>query len=348
MPAASSKGSPSVPAHSVGGITARWSNPQFDYSCLAVTEQHDESSKVILLDGDAWRAIAIGTTGAQTARLAMTCRNTARELLGSAAQELWLKLLRHDFKGDADAAVSILGEAASYLSAFSLYSAIASVRASLQSSYAVTQGNIARPPHINGAAPDAIVVPNHPQLLDTGCGAAHAVHVAAGPELHHHIETLLNQKPQGFDIGSAVTCPGFRTGSRVIIFVISPLSLMPNATRTELLTRSYRNAFSAIREANAPTAALAAIATGVGGISPTQAGNVCAREALVHLALGGGACTTVCFDRAGTDGFQKERSSVLDSPLAVSKGAEQPAADIDVDPTNVLMGLLQQMQQRQG
>lgn len=338
---ATSSGPPAAKA--APAAAHRRSTQLFDYSKLENRGHVGDDSKACLLDGDLWRAIGIASQGSNSARLALTCHDCARELLGTPAEGLWLNLLRQDFKGDAEAAAALLGFRGDRPSSLALYSEMARVHKHMaMGGYSVAMGNIARPPHMNGAPPAALVVPNHPQLLDTGMGAAHAVHEAAGPELSNHIEMLLSQRPQGYDIGSVVTCPGFRTGSKVIIFVISPLAMMSQAVRLELLTRSYRNAFAAIREASAQTAALAAIATGVGGISPAQAGKVCAREAFAHLAAGGGTCATICFDRGGTEGFANERTSVLNSPLAAS-GNERPPENIDVDPTNVLMGLFQHM-----
>lgn len=275
------------------------------------------------------RVVASALPGRDVLSLGLTSAGVARELLN--AKAVWVAALRQDYDGDEESATSLCGEGKV---ARELYLAASRALGAFRRGYRVVQGDISRPPPIDGKPAEALVVPNHPQLLDVGFGAAHAVHRAAGPALVNHIQGLLEQKPHGFDIGSAVTCPGFATGRRAIIFVISPPQFMSAAARSELLERSYDSAFAAIRHSGAESAALAAIATGLGGASASAAGAACARGALAHMAAGGGPCMAVCFDPNAVDAFEQARQAVLHKPFPPAR--QMQSERIEVDPNQVL------------
>eukprot|EP00450_Noctiluca_scintillans_P012731 CAMPEP_0194493320 /NCGR_PEP_ID=MMETSP0253-20130528/11577_1 /TAXON_ID=2966 /ORGANISM="Noctiluca scintillans" /LENGTH=283 /DNA_ID=CAMNT_0039334291 /DNA_START=44 /DNA_END=896 /DNA_ORIENTATION=- len=232
--------------------------------------------------GDVARTVARLLTGSDIVRFAVSNSVMATELLES--KGVWIDMLRRDYGGDPNMAAALCGVDRGPRRQ---YKSVARALQTFGRDYQVARGDIARPPPIHGAQPEALVVPSHPQLLDVGVGAAHAVHVVAGEGLTWYIEELLVKQPQGFDIGSTVTCPGFDTGCRAIIFVISPPRFMPVEAREELLHRCYHNAFSAVRLSGARSCAMGAIATGAGGASAADVGAVCAREALAHMAEGG-------------------------------------------------------------
>ena len=276
----------------------------------------------------------------QTVRCSFKIVPSARERLTEISTFLWFACAQEELGGTTTDEAGLAGLALPPdAKSNEVYAAVKALKAKFEAEYTCVMGNIAAPPPVGEppAPPDAIIIPTHPQLVNAGMGAAYHVHRWAGRELNKYLNRLLDERNvHTLDVGTAVVCPGFNTGLKAIIMVVSPPGYVySKENQAQAAARGYKNALCAVRnDPNLHTAAIASIATGVSGMSVYASGSACARAVMAHLALGGGPVTAVLWEDHVYDAFAEKRARVVATPLAPPE--HNPDADIITDPQELL------------